>query len=122
MSNDASTYESIAERLRSMRDTDALTASQWVAEGLAWNKLNESFGRKDDYWKTAPSAEAMALLDWVLASPANRCVFWQTIWPKRIPSRSQVDQIAAMRDDGLASLELIDKYRRGMEEMSSRAS
>jgi hypothetical protein len=56
-----------------------------------------------------PSKGAVGLLKWLKSSPANCTAFYATIWPKLMPTKSQLDAEARYSDDGVRSLELLSQ-------------
>lgn len=56
-----------------------------------------------------PSRGAVGLLKWVQSSPANQTAFYATIWMKLMPTKSQLDAEARYSDDGIRSIELLDR-------------
>jgi len=56
-----------------------------------------------------PSRGAVGLLKWVQASPANASSFYAGIWPKLMPTKSQLDAEARYSDDGNRSIDLLDR-------------
>ena len=68
-----------------------------------------------------PSTGAVGLLKWLKSSPANCTAFYATIWPKLMPTKSQLDAEARYSDDGVRSLELLSQLESvldGNEEVS----
>ncbi len=59
-----------------------------------------------------PSRGAVGLLKWVQASPANASSFYAGIWPKLMPTKSQLDAEARYSDDGNRSIDLLDRLER----------
>ena len=56
-----------------------------------------------------PSRGAVGLLKWVQTSPSNQTAFYATIWMKLMPTKSQLDAEARYSDDGIRSIELLDR-------------
>lgn len=56
-----------------------------------------------------PSKGAVGLLKWLKTSPANCTAFYATIWPKLMPTKSQLDAEARYSDDGVRSLDLLSE-------------
>ncbi len=56
-----------------------------------------------------PSRGAVGLLKWVQSAPANQTAFYATIWMKLMPTKSQLDAEARYSDDGIRSIELLDR-------------
>lgn len=56
-----------------------------------------------------PSRGAVGLLKWVQSSPSNQTAFYATIWMKLMPTKSQLDAEARYSDDGIRSIELLDR-------------
>lgn len=75
----------------------------WVFDNLALRDLQPS---------DAPSPGAWGLVCWVRETPGNRTEFYRTIWPKLLPSRTQIDDGADWRDDGRKQLSEIDQILR----------
>lgn len=68
----------------------------------------------------APSPGAWALLCWCRLAPGNLTEFMRTIWPKRLPSRTQVDDGAGLSDDGRTELIEIEQILADSQEELER--
>lgn len=82
----------------------------WVAESIALDKPDP---------KDAPSSQAWGMLMWVRRSPQNESEFWRQIYPKLLPSRTQVDNEDAKIDDGGAVLSMIEDVRTAAREAAA---
>jgi len=60
----------------------------------------------------APSAGAWGLLMAVRNDPTLKMDFYKTIWPRLLPSRSQIETGDKFTDDGRETLEIIGKVER----------
>ena len=79
-------------------------AVEWVAEHV---------GIADVEPQDAPSGEAWSLLAWASSDASNTADFWKVVYPKILPTKSQIDAEDTMRgDDGRDLHDLIDRVRR----------
>ncbi len=75
----------------------------WVAKHIAVN---------DACAIDAPSAEAWGMLRWAQSSNHNEREFWTSIYPKLLPTRTQIDAEARFSDDGRTIITIIDRVRK----------
>lgn len=81
------------------KELDEASTVRWVAASMALGVKPEA----------APSAAAWGLLLWAREHSDS---FWQTVYTKILPSKSQLDQGAGkMRDDGSEILATLDRIR-----------
>lgn len=102
-----------APRPRLQRDGQSaspLEAVRWVAGNIGSAQARAASGKRLPA-RSAPSAEAAALLVWVLKDPENEKFFWG-MWSKLLPSRSQVEEDCRPRYTGSDNVQrLLDKHR-----------
>lgn len=91
------------------------------ARAVDW--VFDNFALSDLVATDAPSPGAWGLLCWVRLSVGNLTEFMRTIWPKRLPSRTQVEDGVGGNDDGREELleldKILDKF--GEEETQEQA-
>jgi len=75
----------------------------WVAKHIAVD---------DAVAEEAPSSEAWGMLIWAQRTGHNEREFWTSIYPKLLPTRTQLDAEARFTDDGRAIISIIDRVRR----------
>jgi len=91
------------------------------ARAVDW--VFDNFALSDLVATDAPSPGAWGLLCWVRLSVGNLTEFMRTIWPKRLPSRTQVEDGVGGNDDGREELAELDKIldKFGEEETQQQA-
>jgi hypothetical protein len=77
-------------------------AVDWVADHLAVSDVEA---------EDAPSAFAWALFTWARRSPMNENSFWEKLFVRLLPSRSEVDSQARFHDDGSEVLGAIERLQ-----------
>jgi hypothetical protein len=83
-----------------------LTAIQDVV--WVYNNMGIRFDTIDP--KSAPSPGAYAYLRFVQGNPALMSDFYTKIWPKLIPSRTQLENTDKYNDDNREHFELLDRF------------
>jgi len=91
------------------RDADVLTVISWVAKNL---DVPEAAIRKED----APSAEAWGMLWSYRRSDVRKDEFWDKVYVKLIPSKSQLDSTTRHVVDGVQIQEACSRLLRLKEE------
>ena len=74
----------------------------WVAKHIAV---------EDAIASEAPSSEAWGMLIWAQRTGHNEREFWTSIYPKLLPTRTQLDAEARFSDDGRAIISIIERVR-----------
>jgi len=84
-------------------NSDPVKEIIWIYNNLYIKNINK---------KDAPTPGAYSYLMWAQSSLVNRTDFLKTIYPKIIPSKSQIDKGSGANDDGRPNLNLIEKLLR----------
>jgi len=89
-----------AEEFVSTNSRDARRTIMWVFDHWKLEDVTE---------RDAPSSGAWFLVEQMRHSQAFVNEFYRSIWPKLLPTRTQLDELAAKnKDDGRATCDLID--------------
>ena len=80
--------------------TDNVRDIRWVAQNI---ENVDSVGPT-----LAPSGSAWNLLRWAVESPVNRRQFWNNIFVRTLPTKSQLDKAQRYQDDGSERLERLE--------------
>jgi hypothetical protein len=97
-----------------MDSTDTRAVIQWVFDNIGIEDLSP---------KDAPSSGAWFLLQEVRSFPELRREFYKTIFPKILPTKSQLEEmLEKFADDGRKQFGIIDTLQRAIEERVSSGS
>lgn len=90
------------------RKATASAGIRWVAAQLAYERPD---------WDSAPSEEAVAILNWARLSSVNESEFWRIMWVKVLPNRSQTEQEDLARGDEVRMGELLARATKLVHEI-----
>lgn len=102
-SQETKTYKESLAQFDGKMSANARTAIEWVASVLNLKGVKA---------KDAPSAMAWNLYQHFNQNTSAQADFWRAIWPKVVPSKSELDKQEQFRDDGREVLKLIDEIER----------
>lgn len=92
------------------------TTIEWVAQKIAISDVKPEH---------APSSEAWGLLQWVQRSDTNESEFWRSIYPKLLPSRSQMESVDRPleqdEEDDDPTMRALERHLEAIEERTAIA-